>query len=268
MGSNNYMNGHFDIGGITPSRYFFAIAAILGVLFATTSGESERGFSVVLLQWQLQTLVPMALLIGSHLLLLRWINPARINPWAGLALSGLIGATLFTPFALAIESWLDPTIAIEDPLNELIDEWGGVAPPVIVAWMALNAPWLLGYRLEKSAAPGAGPAASETLPEFIELLPQEKRGKPLMLKSELHYLNVVTDCGSGLILYNLGDAIDALPANTGLQVHRSYWVALAAIESLNRQGRQGELRLVNGDVVPVSRQRLGAVTEALKQTGA
>ena len=99
------------------------------------------------------------------------------------------------------------------------------------------------------------------------MLPRAYRGLPLVLKSELHYLQVVTDCGSGLILYNLSDAVEALPAETGLLVHRSYWVAFDAIGALERRGRQGELILFNGERVPVSRGRLADVAEALQARG-
>jgi len=47
-------------------------------------------------------------------------------------------------------------------------------------------------------------------------------------------------------------------------VHRSYWVSFEAIEELIRRGRQGELRLAGGEVVPVSRNRLAEVDRALK----
>ena len=260
------MNGQFDIGGITPTRYFFPIACLLGLLFAMTSGDQQRPFPLVLLQWQLQTLLPMALLVGAHVLLLQRVGLAARNPWLALALSGLVGASLFAPLALVIEVWLDGE-PLQGPLwRELLGEWGGVTPPVVLTWLALNAPWLLGYRLEK-AVPADGSRESQAWPAFVELLPAPSRGAPLLLKAELHYLKVVTAEGSGLILYNLADAIDALPADSGIQVHRSYWVAFDAIESLQRQGRQGELVLRDGERVPVSRQRLQATSAALEARG-
>ena len=85
-----------------------------------------------------------------------------------------------------------------------------------------------------------------------------------MLKSELHYLQVVTDRGSALILYNLGDAIDELPPDAGTLVHRSYWVAWNAIEDFVRRGRQGELRLRDGSRAPVSRNRVADLRERLE----
>ena len=259
------MNGHFDIGGITPSRYFFPIAFVLGLLFALTSGEQDRPFALVLLQWQMQTLLPMALLVFSHVLLLRFSGFAAFNPWLALLFSGLVGASLFAPAALLIETWLEKETSAPFSWVVLLDEWLAVAPPVIVSWLALNAPWLLGYRLERTdgSADTQADESTKALPEFIELLPLASRGKPLLIKSELHYLRVVTDRGSGLVLYNLADALAALPERDGIQVHRSYWVAFDAIDSLQRRGRQGELVLHDGERVPVSRQRFQMVSEAL-----
>ena len=258
------MNGQVDIGSVTPSRYFFSIAVILGLLFAMTSGEQDRHWLSVTLQWQLQTVLPMALLIAAHSLLSLNARFAALNPWFGLSLSGIAGASLFAPLALIVERWLEPA-AEALTLSALINEWAAVSPPVVVCWLALNAPWLLGFRLHRPGAESAPQATLPTaeFPDFIGLLPEADRGMPWLLKSELHYLQVVTDQGSGLILYNLSDAVAALPAESGLLVHRSYWVAFDAIQTLERQGRQGELILSTGERVPVSRGRLSAVVDAM-----
>ncbi len=262
------MNGHFDIGGITPSKYFFSIAIVLGLLFAMTSVDQGKAPLLVFLQWQLQTVVPMALLVSAHMLFLKSVRFAGLSPWLALSISGLVGASLFAPIALAIDFWLEPQAQFTSYTGELFNEWISVTPPVAICWIALNVPWLLGYRLEKSISADMQTEltdnASDLEPEFLSLLPPEKRGKLLFLKSELHYLQVVTDQGSGLILYNLGDAIAQLPAESGLSVHRSYWVAQDAVDELIRQGRQGLLKLSNGQTVPVSRNKLNLVSARLE----
>lgn len=261
------MNGQIEIGGVTPSRYFFSIAVVLGLLFAMISSDQDHPAWMVGLQWQLQTLVPMALLIGAHMLLLRSAGFASMNRWFTLGLSGVVGGTLFTPVALAIDIWLDPSLQLDRFAAELPAEWLAVVPPVALCWLALNAPWQLGYRLQgpgEAETPQQPAAAEAPLPEFIDLLPLERRGRVLMLKSELHYLQVVTERGSGLILYNLGDAVEQLDKVPGMLVHRSYWVAFEAIEKLARKGRQGELHLRDGNRVPVSRNRLAELGSRLE----
>ena len=258
------MNGQFEIGGISPTKYFFSIAVVLGLLFAMISTDQDRHFALVFLQWQLQAVVPMALMIGAHRLLFNSGLFAALNPWLGLAISGLTGATLFSPVALGIDCWLDGA-PCGNLAAELVDEWLNVVPPVTICWLALNAPWQLGYRLEKSQESGPNGDTGADLPaaEFVAQLPPDQRGRILLLKSELHYLQVVTENGSALILYNLSDAAAQLPATLGMTVHRSYWVAFDAIESFTRRGRQGELRLVNGERVPVSRNRVAEVEQSL-----
>ena len=260
------MNGQLDIGGIRPTHYFFSIAIVLGLLFALVSADQDRSGILQFAQWQLQTLVPMALLIASHTLLLQVPRFASLNPWLALCISGVIGATLFAPFALGIDLWIEPLPDSANLLAEFANEWGSVVPPVAIAWVALNAPWQLGYRLEKprakAHADGPEPRTLET-PEFFEMIAPEKRGRILFLKSELHYLQVCTTTGNSLILYNLGDAIAQLPAQQGIAVHRSYWVAFDAIEKLTRQGRQGEIELRDGQLLPVSRNRLREVEQRL-----
>lgn len=261
------MNGHFDIGGVTPTRYFFSIAVVLGLLFAFTSGDDGQALWLVVLQWQLQSVVPMALLIGAHILLLRSASFTRLNGWFALGLSGTLGATLFAPVALGIEILLEPGPRMTNLAAELVNEWISVAPPVVISWIALNAPWILGYRLEQAGSnpedhPAQQPSATPA-PEFMSQLPEEKRGELLLLKSELHYLQVVTTAGSSLILYNLGDAVAQLDESRGMLVHRSYWVAYDAIEALNRRGRQGELQISGGHSAPVSRSQLPRLRQRL-----
>lgn len=143
------MNGHLNIGDIKPTYYFFSIAIVLGLLFAMTSNDSEKHYLVVFLQWQLQTVIPMALLIATHRQLLSIDRFSVLNPWISLLVSGFIGASLFTPIALTVDLWLETPPQNQNYLIEIWDEWIGVAPPIAISWVTLNVPWLLGYRLEK-----------------------------------------------------------------------------------------------------------------------
>ena len=152
------MNGQFDIGEITPLRYFAALAVLTGLLFGfiADGGSDESPFLLQLLQWQLQSCIPMVLLVGSQLLLARWRVFDRLNPWLQLALSGIVGAVLFTPVAAAIDLLLLGDVAAGGLATELIDELGGVAPPIILFWFAINAPWVLGFRLNRARDPAQG----------------------------------------------------------------------------------------------------------------
>jgi hypothetical protein len=110
---------------------------------------------------------------------------------------------------------------------------------VITAWSARN-----------------GPAAALTGPQPLRLaarLPAALEGPILALQAEDHYVRIHTTRGSTLLLMRFADAIAELDGQPGLQVHRSWWVARAAVTGAARTGRRAELVLSNGLSVPVSR---------------
>lgn len=266
------MRGPADIGDLSPRRYFGSVAVVLGLVFAFVAGESDGSQSLLrsLLQWQLQSILPMVLLLAAHILLSRWAWFEGRSPWAQLVVSGLSGSLLFTlPASLIDIHFLgDTTETLGFWL--LADEFSNIAPPVTLIWVAINAPFILGLRLrapantaEAVAEEFAGPSESESRAQFMDLLPSVIRGEVLYLEAELHYLSVVTDRGKALILYNLRDAIVDLNNVPGVQTHRAFWVARQHVEKFWRTGRQGRIRMKNGDVVPVSRRRLADVAELL-----
>ncbi|MFC7053840.1 LytTR family DNA-binding domain-containing protein [Hansschlegelia quercus] len=97
---------------------------------------------------------------------------------------------------------------------------------------------------------------------LIARLPLELRGRLICLQMEDHYVRVHTDRGSALLLMRLSDAMSEAEPISGMQIHRSWWVANDAIKSFDRVGRTGQLSLSNGVTAPVSQRHLAAVTEA------
>ena len=256
------MNGQFDLGMINPLRYFLGIAVILGLLFALV-GEPPAGLTPwqSLLLWQLQTLLPMVLFVLGHLALQQWGWFERRNAWLQLAGSGLAGVLLFTPVGLLLDALLLTDAAGLDATSPvlplLLEEFTNIAPPAVLAWMAINAPWVVGFRLQRLAAePTLDPAPVTSKPGFLQQASPRLTGELIYLKAELHYLLVVSSDGQALVLYNLRDAIAELSPSLGFQCHRSYWVNANHIHALTRDGRQGKLTMSNGEEVPVSRTRM------------
>lgn len=95
--------------------------------------------------------------------------------------------------------------------------------------------------------------------EFMQKLPLEKRGQLLCLEMDDHYLKVHTDKGHHLLLMRFKDALAFLEDYPGVQTHRSWWVAKEAIVSEEKAGRKLLLKLVNQQLVPVSRSFLAQV---------
>ncbi|WP_022704634.1 LytTR family DNA-binding domain-containing protein [Pseudorhodobacter ferrugineus] len=99
--------------------------------------------------------------------------------------------------------------------------------------------------------------ATPPRPQQLEIL-----GQPVALdqiwhlKAEEHYVLLSLRDGSSLLLRGrLADAIAQVPIETGLQVHRSHWVARSALADLDRKRDGWRLRLQNGADVPVARNR-------------
>lgn len=87
------------------------------------------------------------------------------------------------------------------------------------------------------------------------------RGTLSRIEAQDHYLNVVTDAGSALVLMRFGDAVAELSEVAGARVHRSHWVAQAGVARiLRKEGRQF-LLMRDGAEVPVSRANRAALRE-------
>ncbi len=83
------------------------------------------------------------------------------------------------------------------------------------------------------------------------------------LHIEDHYVRVHAAQRSEMLLMRFSDAIDEMDMIEGMQVHRSWWVAKAAVTGVKRQGRNVKLVLSNNMEIPVSRSHIAR----LKQSG-
>ncbi len=124
---------------------------------------------------------------------------------------------------------------------------------------------LLIHRLvgQREAALPAPLSADERRSTFFERLPARLGRDVLCLRTEDHYLRVYTSLGDDLILMRMSDAEAELAGWDGMRVHRSWWVARAAIVCSERDsGGKLVLGLSNGLEVPVSRNAVGALRRA------
>nr|WP_255553731.1 LytTR family DNA-binding domain-containing protein [Maritimibacter sp. DP1N21-5] len=113
------------------------------------------------------------------------------------------------------------------------------------------------------APAGALPSdATPQPPRILSRVPIDKRGRLYALSVQDHYVEVITDKGSELVLLRLADAMGEVGTTPGLQVHRSHWVATGAVAAAKRDGAKAVLTLQDGRDIPVSRTYLPAVKEA------
>ncbi len=98
-------------------------------------------------------------------------------------------------------------------------------------------------------------------PQILARLPHDKRGRLIAMSATDHYVNIVTTQGSALVLMRLADAI-AETGDTGLQVHRSHWVAQDQVVKATRKGDRAVLTMSDKSEIPVSRSYMPAARAA------
>jgi hypothetical protein len=152
-------------------------------------------------------------------------------------------------------------------------EWLAVYANVAVVGGAVTLVfWILSAgerRALVAASPAPAPAAPPSeeseptaTPRFLDRLPPHLGRDLFALEMEDHYVRAHTAAGSALILMRMRDAVAELDGLDGLQVHRSWWVARAAVQSVLQDGRNMRLTLRNGIEAPVARDRQAAVRDA------
>lgn len=107
-----------------------------------------------------------------------------------------------------------------------------------------------------------GPAA-KPLPQILRRLPDDFVGPIVRISVRDHFVDVVTTRQTTTIRMRFGDAINEMAGVLGYCTHRSHWVVADAIEAVQQDGGKTSLRLINGDVVPVSRK----YHDSLKDSG-
>jgi len=168
----------------------------------------------------------------------RWGIPA------GLALAGslVIASAPLSQFVAQVARLFWPRIALT-PLD-----W---------YWQCLviTAPLLMIYAfLRHVLARGRGEAVRLVTPATLAATPTVPAvGEVLCLRMEDHYVRIHTTGGSRLVAGPFERVIATLGDQEGLRVHRSWWVARAAVVGVEVDGRNLRLRLSNGLQAPVSR---------------
>jgi len=311
------MNGQFQIGAISPWRYFLCVGFVLACILSVSDDDNILPFWLNFIVWQGQVFLALGFFITTHTLMRGVLS--KQNNFVKLIVSALIAATLYVPISLLFDVYIEQETAYS--VGALIEEWQNMVPPALISWIAINLPWVLGFKIESTHKQAAEvqqpntpnmasktkqtervcshqgscgdtggaltqPLTSETVSnnavelstneetqgraqQFLQLANINAISELIYLKAELHYLNVVLESGSHLILYNLKDAIDDIsslsPELAVGQTHRSYWVNTAHIHSLEKKNREGALKMSNQTCVPVSRTHMSKVKSWLKK---
>lgn len=107
--------------------------------------------------------------------------------------------------------------------------------------------------------------ANRTRPAFLGRLARlsvSNTDSLLAIEAQEHYIKVHAEQGSEMIYYRFGDALRDLQQLPGMQVHRSFWVARAAVLRFEQAERHAQLVLRNQEIVPVGPTFLALVRQA------
>lgn len=112
------------------------------------------------------------------------------------------------------------------------------------------------------------PPSPQAAPDHVVLLGTRFALADLVVvSSDEHYVHVVTTSGRRMLRGRISDIEAQLPADWGLRVHRSHWVAARAVRALQRGRDAWTLMLADGSAVPVARARREAVREWVSRLG-
>ncbi len=256
------------------------IAAAVLAMIGPYGTYNELPLDLRFAYWTISMLIGWGLMVGISAIVDR-IEPLQAWPVAArMALAGFVGGVPMTavvwgiealfrrtlPLAAVPEMLMNTTvltIVVSVAIGQAVEfrlqmragatELTGPAPDIPATVSSAAGP--------PSSTPAAAPAVgtpsapAEVSPPdgFLRRLPPALGRDLLALEMEDHYVRVHTALGSTLILLRLRDAVSELGEGSGLQVHRSWWVARNAVACTERDGGKVTLVLRNGLHVPVSK---------------
>ncbi len=255
-----------------------SIAAVVLAMIGPYGTYVDLPLPVRLAYWALSMSGGWILMMGLAMAINR-IEPLQAWPVAGrMALAGVLGGVPMAGIAWAIEALFRRPLPLA-AVPELL-----MNTTVLTVVLAIAIGQLVELRLQARAGaaeitappsplaeppspeptlppPAAGPAqeaptatvAVGPAGNFLRRLPPELGHDLLALEMEDHYARVHTMRGSTLILLRLRDAVAELGEGSGLQVHRSWWVARDAVADVERAAGKLTLVLRNELRVPVSK---------------
>ena len=257
---------------VTTVRLLLFVTLGVALSLALWSLEPAAADGIVgaraLLFWALHVIVLLPLLYGTQAVVLLLPLQKRLVPVLSLVLSGILGSVMFTPFAMAIDTFFGASndVADEGPfLVRAFGEFLNFAVPVTLIWILINTRQLsrLSVARLKVSPEQDRPALAADEMEFWSQVPAALGYDLVALSAEQHYVRVYTVKGDTLILFAFRRAIAAVARFEGMQIHRSHWVRFAHVADLSGTTRDLRCRLATGEVLPVSRGNAAPLRDRL-----
>lgn len=264
--------------------FYLGVPLIIGTYGALNNWQllEEAGYVWTLAFYAGHSLIPWWITCASTSLAMWGLRSIKPPPYALMAIGAILGGIIVLPYT----NWLTGLWGAELQDSHLAQQiapmlsaefWRYIVRATIV-WFAINFVFdrflglpryryviPRGYDFRKQ--PGTGrsadtPHEAQPLPGFCDRIPAELRGDDILaVKAEQHYIRVYTPTQEYMVLYRFSDALRDLASIPGQQVHRSYWVSNAAIDSIRPNAKKFMLKLSTGVNIPVSTPYHGIVKE-------
>lgn len=226
---------------VTGVAIYVVVMVVMGPF-----GQGERFMlSQRLGLWVLYVLLGFPIMAGIHdWLYTRWRGRDAAGTVGRIVLSALIATVPVLGVVEAIG------LAEGRPLPRSAEDFVRSGLEVMVAALPFMV-LLEGYRNRQSA--GAVPLASAEMPDmgFWRDL-----GEVNAFCAQGHYTRVYTASGQRFVDKPFADMLAMAAATEGVQVHRSWWVARAAVDRIDRKGSSAQIAIRGGVSVPVARRRM------------
>lgn len=104
---------------------------------------------------------------------------------------------------------------------------------------------------ERQKAPSE--SSQRPIPFLLRLDPPFE--SPLIrAEAQEHYVRLVGDSETRMVLYRFNDILHQLPLDLGMRIHRSHWVAYRSVKRLFHEASNLKLETSDNAIVPVSRK--------------
>lgn len=273
--------------------FYLGVPLIIGIYGALNNWEllESAGYPLTLGFYAAHAFIPWWMTCACTSMAMWGLQSIKPPPYALMAIGAIGGGLIALPYTnwltgLSGDAWQDATLSRQVAPILSAEFWRYILRATVM-WFGVNfifdrflglpryhyeIPRGYDFRERPAGAPdavapevGAGGdvgQAKPTLPGFAERIPAKITIDEILgLKAEQHYIRVFTPDREYMVLYRFSDAVRELDPALGLQVHRSYWVSKAAIDTVRPSAKKFCIRLSTGTSVPVSTPYHGVVKE-------
>lgn len=223
---------------------FIGIATCIFTAFDSEGILVEVGFAFMALVWFIACVLQVALYV-SLLMLWGWAQGRISLPPLFLPIACLLAFLVnFEVTIWHIGLYSPDAAAVENTLPTFLK---GAALALLFEALFLT------YVLPMVQRPGADPALKERT--IVVAGEHFKVGDILYLRSNEHYLEVVTSSSRHKLRARLGDVVSQFEETDGVLAHRSHWIARGAIREMVSRDGTDQIVTSTGERLTVARPR-------------